>query len=323
MKQLYILASFGVIFLIASCKKEGKIDQPPLYLKAITLSTDTINLLVGAHANFTATLVPSNAIDTALSFTSLDNTIATVKKPGQVTGVSPGTTYIDVANTSGTVDKQLVVNVLPVEPTQLTLNDDSVTMLLGTIDTLTAKLLPANTTYKTVYWNTSNSEFVGVNPIDDSHAAINARGVGTVTIRANSQDATKSASCKVVVRDMNSFLFGIGNYLMVTNANGGSENTSFSLTNNSKYVINITEWDFYGSNGQALSGQQFQAGKENIAPMGVYNSFTIGVSLANFGLPDKLQEFTIYIYFNCKGINYQMKLSTVNGIRQQQVVTYH
>lgn len=323
MKQFYFLTYFVFIICIASCKKEGKINQPPVYLKAITLSTDTINVLVGAHANFTATLVPSNALDTALSFTSLDNTVATVIKPGQVTGVSPGTTYIYVSNTSGTVDKQLVVNVLPVTPTQLTLDKDSIVMLLGTKDTITAKMLPANTTYKSVYWLSTSPDYIGVNSIGDLQAVVTATKVNTAVIRATSADASKSASCKVVVKDMNSFVFGGGNYLFVTDANGGSENTSFSLNNNSKYVINITEWNYFGSNGQELGGQQFPAGNENIAPMRVYNSFTLGVSLKNFGLPDELQAFTIYIYFTCAGTSYQMKLSTVNGIRQQQVVVYH
>jgi len=67
----------------------------------VSLNTASLNLAKGATSQLTATIAPSNATNTAVSYASSNTAVATVSATGLVTAVAPGTATITVTTTDG------------------------------------------------------------------------------------------------------------------------------------------------------------------------------------------------------------------------------
>ena len=67
----------------------------------VTLNKSTTTLTVGDTETLVATIAPSNATDTAVTWTSSDDTVATVTSGGVVEGVVAGTATITVTTHDG------------------------------------------------------------------------------------------------------------------------------------------------------------------------------------------------------------------------------
>ena len=73
------------------------LEEPePINVTGVKLDKTTLSLEVGATATLNATISPENASYKAVSFTSSDDTIATVDDKGLVTAVKAGTADITV-----------------------------------------------------------------------------------------------------------------------------------------------------------------------------------------------------------------------------------
>jgi uncharacterized protein YjdB len=68
----------------------------------VTLNKTTLALVIGANETLTATVLPADADDKTVTFTSSDPTIATVTpKQGNVVGVKAGTANITATTANG------------------------------------------------------------------------------------------------------------------------------------------------------------------------------------------------------------------------------
>ncbi|WP_195927805.1 Ig-like domain-containing protein [Lactococcus lactis] len=66
------------------------------------MNKTTLSLAVGANETLTATVVPADATDKSVTYSSEDSTIATVTPvQGKVVGVKGGTTNVTVATANG------------------------------------------------------------------------------------------------------------------------------------------------------------------------------------------------------------------------------
>jgi len=300
MKQKYLLGFILPLLLLTACKK----DQPkPIHLQGITLSKDTVNLVIGAQASITVTLNPSNAVDTALVFSSSDSTIAKVKKPGFITGLKVGKAVITVKNSANTVSKTCVVNVLPVGVTSVTLNKTTLNILINNTDSVKATVLSVNATYSNITWTSSDNTTASVN----SKGIITAIKLGTVTITATSQDGKFSAACKVTVRDMVFFIDAIANYDLQTVGTTNTEAIWFFLKNNSAYPVVVTQWDVYDAKGFSIGEV---TGTATIQPGIQYTSLTQYFKIGYYD-PGQvgLDDWPVVVLFNCKGKNYKLTLN--------------
>ena len=77
----------------------------------------------------------------------------------------------------------------------VTLDMSSLTLYVGSTDTLTATVLPDNAPDKTVTWSSSNNAVATV----DEKGAVKAVGVGTAVITATTNNGGKTASCTINV----------------------------------------------------------------------------------------------------------------------------
>jgi len=88
----------------ASCNVTLKADETVVKLTGITMSENTAALTEGEEKLLSVTFAPENASDQTISWTSSDDTVATVDQTGKVTAVNAGTATI-TATYAGVTDK--------------------------------------------------------------------------------------------------------------------------------------------------------------------------------------------------------------------------
>lgn len=104
-------------------------NQAPVMVESIEMSEDVLYLMAGEEAKLTAQVLPANADDQALAWSSFDSSIAYVSTAGVVTAVSAGRTAILCTNAASGVVGLCMVEV----EDGLTLDKDAVetTVYLG------------------------------------------------------------------------------------------------------------------------------------------------------------------------------------------------
>ena len=174
----------------ASCKVTVNPIQPT-GIKA-TPETSTLYGLNGT-VKLSANVMPSNATNKAVTWSSRNTSVATVSSDGTVKAVGYGTTVITAKTVNG-LTSNCTVTVNPIAVTGVSLNKTSLSFTgTGSSQTLTATVSPSNATNKTLTWSSSNTSVATV-----SNGVVKAVGFGTATITAKSNNG-KTASCKVTV----------------------------------------------------------------------------------------------------------------------------
>lgn len=96
-------------------------SKPKIPVTSVTVSPKTLNLLQGETAELTATILPSDATNKAVAYSSSDTTVATVGTKGVVTAKGPGTCTITVKASDNKQDT-MTVTVTGVTREQFTFN---------------------------------------------------------------------------------------------------------------------------------------------------------------------------------------------------------
>lgn len=162
------------------------VEVASLALSKSALSFDTI----GASETLTAAILPANATDKSVTWTSSNSNVAAVVN-GTVKAAGNGTAVI----TAKAGNKTALCNVtVSQKATKISLNKSSLTFKkIGASEKLTAAVEPSAAADKSVTWSTSNSKVATV-----SNGTVKAAGNGTATITAKAANGLK-AECKVTV----------------------------------------------------------------------------------------------------------------------------
>lgn len=162
----------------------------------VKLDKDNLSLEVGGTATLTATIMPDNATDQNVTWSSDNQNVATVDQNGKVTAVGEGTATItatvdgESATCSVTVKEAAIV---PVE--SVSLDKTNLKLTEGETAQLTATVLPETATNRNVTWS---SNAPGVATVDSS-GKVTAVAPGTATITVTTEDGNKTATCAVTV----------------------------------------------------------------------------------------------------------------------------
>jgi uncharacterized protein YjdB len=160
---------------------------------SVSISPITTTVNTGSTKPLTATVLPSNATNKVVSWSSANTAVATVNSLGVVTGISAGSTMIQAQTVDGGFAATSAVTVT-VGVQNITLNTRSISLLKGTTFQSAATIAPLNTTNKTVIWSSAIASVATVS----TTGLITAVGNGTGIISAFSQDGNKTAS--IIVR---------------------------------------------------------------------------------------------------------------------------
>ena len=150
---------------------------------------------VGESISLVATVLPEDATDKTVTWSSDNTDVATVDENGVVSAVGVGTVVITATNSAGqsaqvtlTVDETLV--------SEIVLSSANVSLKVNGTSNLSASVSPATVTNKEVVWTSSNESVAVVSP----EGVVTALSLGEAVITATAADGSGvSATCTVTV----------------------------------------------------------------------------------------------------------------------------
>ena len=180
------------IFNISKTNSTLTVTPVPVPATEITLNTDSQTLDAGTTFKLTATVAPADTTD-AVTWSSSDETVATVSEDGTVTGIKEGTAVITA--TAGNVKAECTVTV-KVPATEITLNTVKKNLEPGKSFTLKATVAPSDTT-DAVEWSSSNAKVAKVS--ENGTVTAVKEGTAVITAKAGNVEATCTVTVKKAV----------------------------------------------------------------------------------------------------------------------------
>ena len=166
----------------------------------ITLSQTSLTMNSGTTAQLTATLSPEGAVG-SVTWTSSDESVATVDANGVVTAVAGGNCTITATAGGSLKTATCAVSVIQMV-TSITLSQTTAILELDGFVRLTATVLPENAANKNVVWSSSNENIAPVR-----NGRVDAYGYGNATITCEAADGSGViATCKVCIVDPSTYV---------------------------------------------------------------------------------------------------------------------
>ena len=169
---------------------------------SVSLDNDRLDLIEGESAQLTATVLPENATNKNVTWSSSDEFVATVDQNGNVTAKNPGTATITVTTEDGGYMAICYVNVTakPIPVSGIVLNETKLELANGETFQLTATVLPENAANKNVTWSSSDLSIATVDQ-NGNVTAKNLEGISALTtITATTEDGGYTARCTIIVK---------------------------------------------------------------------------------------------------------------------------
>lgn len=170
-----------------------------VYAKPVSVKLDKTSATVYTTQSGTlkATVLPADAYDKSVTWSSSNKKVATVDKNGKVTAVGSGTAVITVKTNVGGATASFTIRVLKkTEVIGIALNSAGGKMLKGNTYQLKYELYPENATFRNVTWSSSNPKVVSV----DRNGLIKAITAGSAVITCRSKDNPMVyTTCNIVV----------------------------------------------------------------------------------------------------------------------------
>ncbi len=186
-----------------------KLDSQTFYGEVKTFTTDvpvesvsldkteyTFNTIGGNTLTLKATVLPADATDKSVEWSSDKEDVAAVDVNGRVTAKGNGTATITVTTKDQGKSATCVITVAQ-WVTGISLDKTSITLNEGQEQTLIPTVNPSSAADKSLNWTSSNTFVVTVN----AEGKVTAVSKGTATIKAEAKDGSgKYATCSVTVR---------------------------------------------------------------------------------------------------------------------------
>lgn len=195
MKKLFsafaVLTAFAMIAV--SCNDDETKDDAEIAVTEVKVTPAAVSVIAGTTTTLKAEVLPENATNKAVKWTSRDEAVATVDQAGVVTAVAEGDVRIYV--TCGKVNAYATVTVTaaPIRVEKITLSKTELPLFVGATEKLTFTIDPANATDQTTAWTTSNEKVATI--ADDGTVTAVAEGTADITLTIDE----KTATCKVTV----------------------------------------------------------------------------------------------------------------------------
>ncbi len=163
----------------------------------IQMQQTTATILEGQTRQMIATILPDNATNKSVTWSSDNVSVATVNSNGLVAAKKEGTAKITAKTVDGNYKAICTVTVTKsaIAVTGVSISDPVVSLELGDTKQLSAIIKPSNATNYNVSWSSDNSAVVSVN----SSGLITAKKAGTAKITVTTADGGFKATCQVTV----------------------------------------------------------------------------------------------------------------------------
>ncbi len=182
------------------CPVRAVTGRPVVSVESVSLDQTQASLYPDGRLILTATVLPENAADISVVWTSSNPAVAEVDQSGNVTAKSVGTATITVTTNDGGKKATCEVTVIERTPDVVPVSSVTISKTIlglnpGGSEQLTATVLPENATDKSVRWASTNPSIANV----DQTGRVTANSVGTTTVTVTTTDGGKVAACEVSV----------------------------------------------------------------------------------------------------------------------------
>ena len=194
------VAALLVLSVAFSCQtaqpEEKPEEQVPAVVEvsSVSLAQASAEMYIGETVQLTATVLPADATDKTVTWTSSKQSVARVSDTGLVTALEEGESTVTASAGGKSATCSVTVSCKPVAVSGITLSSPELTLIVGEEATLTATVLPEDASDKSVQWTSSNEAVAKV--LD---GVVSARSAGSATIIAKA--GGQSATCKVTVSE--------------------------------------------------------------------------------------------------------------------------
>lgn len=181
---------------VALSSKDGKITASKTIEVVVTptdiTTTDTLTLTAGEAATLETAVAPDDATHVVISYTSSDNSVATVSNTGEVEAVGAGEADITAAVQDTELSAVCKITVLP-KIESVDLSDTTLSLKVGGTVQLTYTVQPEDAVVETATYTSSDESVATV----DEEGTVTAVADGTTTITVDVDGVT--AECEVTV----------------------------------------------------------------------------------------------------------------------------
>ena len=197
---IMVTLTFSCDLLTNVSEKNG---STTVSVTGVTLTPATTSLKTGDTVQLTSGIVPSDASNSTLSWSSSHSAVASVNENGLVTAISEGSTVITVTTNDGgfTAHSSIDVTAQDVIVNGITLSPQTQNIVSGTSVQLTAVITPSDASNTTVFWSSSNSSVAAVN--SDGLVTGLSAGISTITVTAEDGGLKATSSITVTAATVN------------------------------------------------------------------------------------------------------------------------
>ena len=200
--KIFIYAVFAAL-LFAACKNDPESENPPapktVHVQDISIKNpiNPVSLVKGTTFQIEATVLPENATDKKILYSSSDKNIAAVNEKGLIFANSAGTASITLKAADG-VSKTISVTVTAarINVTEIVVpsTDENISIVKGRTHRLNATVKPDNATDKTLTYSSDHEDIASV----DTNGLITAKKVGAAALTITAADGiTKTVNVTV------------------------------------------------------------------------------------------------------------------------------
>ena len=192
-------------------------EQPTVAVTGVTLDRDTLSLELNANETLTASVLPENASNRTVLWTSDDTDVVTVTRQGEVTAVGYGSTDVTVTTASGGFAAKCRVTVVRHAET-ISLGSDTLSLVAqGQAKTLSVTVGPDSVTDPSfTYEVVSGAGLISVKKTDGG-LLIAGRAEGSASVVVSSVDnSSLQATCSVTVHAADTVVADMQNNVQIT-----------------------------------------------------------------------------------------------------------
>lgn len=158
----------------------------------VTVSPETASLILDEYLQLTADVLPENASNKKVTWSSNNTNVADVDATGLVIATGEGSATITATTEDGEFTASSMVTVT-VPVSGITVNPVAASLGIGQSLQLSASVIPENAGNKQVTWSTGNPDVAVVDP----SGVVTATGDGTTTLTATTDEGGFTATCEI------------------------------------------------------------------------------------------------------------------------------
>lgn len=176
----------------------GKVYDSAYPVQSVSLNKTNETLYINDESNLIHTILPTNATNKKVSWSSSNNNVATVDESGNVKAVGKGTAIITVNALDGSGKTASCTYTVKKAVSNIVINGFNNDLYIKETNQLSATVYPADADDLSVKWTSSNPNVVKVS----ASGLVTCVGTGTAVIRVEAKDGRGAyAECTYTITD--------------------------------------------------------------------------------------------------------------------------